>query len=795
MFITIRFLTKIVICILLTGTISGGFCATAQADPIGVSGKVRIGLVFDMDIEKSRKFVDLLRKEVGILLGNQYDIKLPDEKIRTAAWSTESVVTAYDALVTDPKVDIIVAIGPLISAILAHKPAFPKPLILLGIMDYKLQNIPLTEGMQSGTPNLTYLLDVHDFERDLELFYEIFPYQKLTIITEQKLIALIPETQQLLGEFTAMKNSQGVIIGYDGRLDELFGKIPQDADAVLIGGLYSLPAADKQQIIDHINRLKLPSYAFEGVVDVKRGVLAGSAPETNIQKIARRIALNIEKILDGEDPAEFPTLLTFEKRLTLNMQTARKIDFSPNWATLASAELIGEELLPTDRMLDLKTLVEEALKSNLTLEIERQTVRSAKEDISQAQATLLPSLEAASAATRVDEDSAGLFQAEETTTGSLTLNQIVYSEQAWSNLKVQKHLLRSAEAKRGEVLLDTILEAGVNYLTILRSKTNERIRKNNLDLVRKNYEVAAFRQRVGYSGAADVYRWQSELATATSDLLAAQSELAQAKINLNEFLLRPLGEPYSVKDVELSEELFQPYGSETIRSSVDNPKALEQLTQFLIREAQTNLPELKQLKESLAAQERILKSNRRQRYLPTVGLQTTTERVFSRSGTGADLLAGNDSSWRVGLNASWSLFEGGGIRSEVRQARAGQDRLRQQLHDATRKIELRLRSSMLDLRVRSANLQLTKSAAEAARQNYQLVREAYVKGAAPIVNLLDAQNSALAASQAAANSVYEYFINLLQVERAMGSFSVLTTQAEQKDFLNRFQRFVAQEIQ
>ena len=761
-----------------------------QAMVVEAAEEVRIGILFDIQKEDTRKFADQLRQEVTSLLGSKYDITIPLEKIKTASWSRESILKEYERLVADDGVDIIVAVGALNAAVLTKCVVFPKPLILLGVMDYELQQIPITKDKKSGIHNLTYILLVHDFESDLKDFHDIFPYKNLTVVVDKKLAALIPGVGEKLREFAAANDVVAQVLAYDGNIGKVIENIPAETDAVLLGGLYRMSDREKQKLFDHVNYLRLPSYTFQGISQVQLGVLAGSAPETNLQKITRRIALNIEKILAGLNPANFPTPLTFEKRLTLNMETARKIDFSPKWSTLARAQLINEDVAESDRVLDFEKIVQEALSSNLMLHIEEHTVNSAVEDVSKARSDLLPSLNASATATKIDEDSAGL-QAEGTTSGALTLTQVVYSDKIWTNFAVKKHLLRSAESNHYKVLLNTVLDAGVNYLDILRSKTNQSIRKNYLNLVKRNYEIAEFRERVGYSGAADVYRWKSELASSTSDLLEAQSNVRLAKIRLNEFLLRPLDEEFVVKDVGLTEGLFPRYGEHEILRSVDSPKSLDLLTDFLVIEAKKNSPEIIQLQEALAAQKRILAGNKRKRFIPVISLQSEANHVFSREGEGSDMMTGNDSSWSISLNASWPLFEGGGINADVRQALSEKKKLQQQLHDTARKIELNLRSVILDLRVKSANLHLTKEAAEAADKNFELVRDSYSKGAVSIVSLLDAQNAALAANQSAANSVYEYFISLLEVERAFGDFAVITPLKEQKAFFHRFQEFMA----
>ncbi len=767
------------------------FGSPASSQTFSSSDPIHIGLLLDSNNKASKKFVVNLRNEVESLLGNQFKISLPESKQIVTGWSIANVESGYQTLLDDPDVDIIVAAGTLGSAVLAQKKEFVKPLILHGILDYDLQEIPLTSDKKSSVHNLTYVLEAHQFSEELDRFHSVFPFKNLTVIIDKNLSSLIPNLETLLTTFVTLKGSRSKILYHDGDINSLYKQFPVDTDAVFLGGLFSMSTKTRQQLIDHIRLLKLPSYSYLGVADVELGVLAGSILETNWQKTGRRAALNIERILNGEDPAEFQTLIDFSRRLTLNMHTTNSIDFSPDWQTLAQSEQIATDQIESSRIITLESAIHEALKVNLGLDIGRQSVESAVEEVTQARAAMRPSLQLSTSATQIDREHAGLAQAERTINGSLTLDQLLFSEPVRANLAVQKHNLKSIQEAYRETTLDTVLFVGEQFLRILQAQANERISRNNLALVRKNHEVAEYRHRVGYAGGADVYRLESELATATSQLLAAQSTLWQAKIDLNDSLRRPLTEEFSVEDVQLESKLLQRYGGDQMHAAVKSPKALKQLTQFLVLEALDSVPELEQLRQALAAQERILVSHQRRRWLPDLSLNASINEVLDRSGTGSNNNSTDDTSWNLGALARWNLFEGGTISSETRQARTESNKLRTQLQEASRGIELQLRKVVLDLRVLSADLQLSRSAAEAAEKNYKLVQDAYEQGAVTITALLDAQNSALSAEQSAANSVYNYYLGILQLERAFGNFSVTSSLAEQQDFFARFQEFMA----
>ena len=84
-----------------------------------------------------------------------------------------------------------------------------------------------------------------------------------------------------------------------------------------------------------------------------------------------------------------------------------------------------------------------------------------------------------------------------------------------------------------------------------------------------------------------------------------------------------------------------------------------------------------------------------------------------------------------------------------------------------------------------AGIDLAKQAAEAARNNFELVADGYAEGLVDIINLLDAQNQALDAELAAATAVYDFLSDLMAVQRASGGFDFFRSAADRDDRLER----------
>ena len=67
--------------------------------------------------------------------------------------------------------------------------------------------------------------------------------------------------------------------------------------------------------------------------------------------------------------------------------------------------------------------------------------------------------------------------------------------------------------------------------------------------------------------------------------------------------------------------------------------------------------------------------------------------------------------------------------------------------------------------------------------------DAYSRGAVSIITLIDAQQTTLAADEAAANAVYDFLVDLMNVERAVGRFDFFRTPEERESFLQRLSDF------
>jgi len=175
--------------------------------------------------------------------------------------------------------------------------------------------------------------------------------------------------------------------------------IPEGVDAVYVLPLLGMNTADTDRAIEALIQRKLPTFS-----------VIGTAPDFNIPKLSRRVAINVQRALLKEDLSTFRVLFTRGERLTINMTTARRIDAYPSWSTLTDATLIDPDRKEADRSISLADAIREVIEANLDLKAAEASVAAGREDVTEARSTLLPQIdEAIAAQERIVSSARALF--------------------------------------------------------------------------------------------------------------------------------------------------------------------------------------------------------------------------------------------------------------------------------------------------------------------------------------------------------------------------------------------------
>ena len=524
----------------------------------------------------------------------------------------------------------------------------------------------------------------------------------------------------------------------------------------------------------------LPSYSFVGVSDVEKGLLATNAEPRDIERQARLNALNMQAVMLGERTEDQPISSNIRKQFTINMETARQIGAPISYDVRTDAILLHEDPVATGKAWTLIDIANEALDKNQDLLSQAFFVQAGAEDIPRARANLLPQVGASASYTtrRVTPGvAAGLF-AERTTDAGLTLDQLIYSDAATANLTIQKQFQLSREFSLRELELDVVQAATTAYYNALNARSQLDVQENNLGVSRRNLDLARDRVNVGTSTPADVYRWEAEVARAQILVLDARAALNQSWNTLNRLLHRPLDSRISLAAASLDEPFV--ISQKQFETLVVSPADYQRFTRYLVRRGMDIAPELDQIDAQIAAKSREVTSQRRAFWLPDFSLGGRYSSNLGQSGAGGGPLAGEEQEdWTVGIQATIPLFSSGLRRANLSKANYELLQLEAQRSSTAERVEEAIRVQMHFAQAAYGQIELSAAAAEATRKNYELVADAYARGTLSIIELLDAQDASLTATAASVDSLYNFLVTIMAVQRAVGAFDFLLP-ADQK---------------
>ncbi len=755
-----------------------------------------IGIVSDGKTAKDLAARALFQREIQALAEGEFLVKFPETMMLSAQGTVEGAKQALDQLFSYPDTDLILTLGTIGSNEVFRRNTLPKPVVAPFVVDSLVQQLP-RKGDTSGVTNLAYIDSMFYMDREVMSFQKIVPFKNLAILLDQRDVTAIPEisksARRLANEHTMTVN----IVAVNSSAEESLAAIPAGTEAVMVGPLYHFSDDECSRLIKGLIDRRLPGYSIWSRSQVDKGLLAGEIPQDIQENLARRTAVAVQDILLGEEAGSLTVAFSRGYELTINMATARALDIYPSLATMIGANLLNEQRTDIKRHLTLQQAVNVALQANLDLSSAELNVKAGVHAVSEARSPLLPQIGIGTGVRAIDEDRAELSRGsspENAWTGTAGGSQQIYSERSWAAYTVEQHNQTGRLMDHETVRLNVIHEASVAYFNVLRAKTIEQLFKDNLKLTQANLDRARIRMSTGVAGPDEVYRWETKFATDRIDVLARESVSLDAMEAMNRILNRPLQELFIAEETNLSNPLLI-VGDKLFFHLMNNPKYLRVFRGFAVEEALSQRPELKSFDAAIEAQKRIKTAAGRERWLPDFTIEGQVEQYFSEDGAGqrGEFQDGlDDTDWQVGVFARLPLFEGGRKSAALKRNREELTRLQIDRKAAADRVSQNTLSSLNRTRASYPGISLSREAADSAGRNLQLITDSYVQGIKSIIELLDAQNQALTADQAAANAVYNFLIDLMGVQRAMGIFITFQPEDQRDAWLERVKQYLIQ---
>ncbi len=281
-----------------------------------------------------------------------FDLKWNDENARGREFKD---LTAKGA-----DIDLIIALGTQVSAILAKPTEFHIPVMVDSISDPVGSGI-LASLEDSGKGYLTGAVDPDQDLRQVRLFSSVIKFKRLGILYENSEIGrsygAVEDVQRVAREegFTVVastnvlpdpenEDDEAAWLAAERRYVRALDALCPQVDAVYLAVQAGLSESSLQDVVAVLKKHKTPSFIMEGKNFVRDGILLG---ESDSNLVAKGI-FNSKKmvaIFRGQSPRELPQKYEHVPHIAINLETARTIGYDVPIDIIASADdvYLGKE--------------------------------------------------------------------------------------------------------------------------------------------------------------------------------------------------------------------------------------------------------------------------------------------------------------------------------------------------------------------------------------------------------------------------------------------------------------------
>ncbi len=326
-----------------------------------------------------------------------------------------------------------------------------------------------------------------------------------------------------------------------------------------------------------------------------------------------------------------------------------------------------------------------------------------------------------------------------TTTATVTASQLLFDfGKTWAATDAARS---SAESFRQalELQRQTIaVNVKTAYFTLLLAKRLVGVNMAALDRALLNLKSAQGFYQVGTQPKSFVTRAEVDVANGRVSLIQAQNALALARVALNTAMGIAVSSPTEVRDILA----YEPY-------PVDRDT--------LVAEALQHRPDYLQIKAQADSADATVRQKFRN-FFPS---------IFA-TGTYGATRADMNEIYDYGVQLTWSIFDGGNMIAQYKEAKANVDAIQARVRDTELTVWQDVQQSYLNMIAAEQQIGAAQKAVDSAQENFQLSQGRFDAGVANIIELTDAQLALTQAQSNEAQALANYRIAIAQLERAVG---------------------------
>lgn len=682
-----------------------------------------------------------------------------------------AVASAMQQAMNDPHIDAVIALGPR-HAWWACDPANPltKPVFAALDGDAALIQVTYNALGRSGKTNLATALGAARTARDLELFGQMVGFRQAQVLVAQDLLEADPAlTQRIQALGSAMQRGLHVVAIRAGAAPSLAPNIK----AVYSALLPNLDTAARQTLHAGLQAQGFAIFSGYGTGDVGHGAWAAALVEPQA-RLVKRVLDHLEDWRNGSAAEDLPAYVPAREQPAISGSAAAALGLQRDARWFLSADVSEAEALEPGQPLAFTQALELGLAGNYEIAVADEQKQQAAAGRRIGLSALLPQIQADASWQQNDTASAQVaagFQAEEQTNLQIQARQVLFDATTFNQKRAADLEAKLSQARYDGVVRDTINQIAGAYLNVLSQKALHEIDIENLKLTRSNLQTARSRLSLGAGGREEVYRWETQEAQNISAVLDSQAAFQAARWELDRLLGKDQAQWYVAEKNPLQDGLFYQKAWTALLAREITPALRARVAQV----ATTNSPDLAQqhLQQNLAKNN--YKTSLQSLFLPSLAVTATYQDVLDQQFAGDGPLFPNqtEGAWSVSIGANYPIFNGGRRFHQVAQNRA---RVREQDLQAAARTDQVVNTAYNALeQVRADWLQIAPAerAAERAAATLHIVRSKYEQGTASLLDLLEAQEQALAGRRQSALAHYAYLGAVFQLQRALNDFPFL----------------------
>ena len=739
---------------------------------------IKYAFVFDGPSDKNDKILQQFKSTITRSTAPDFKAEFPSELVFVGNWKKDGVKKASDDAINS-KATMVVSLGYLSS--MYYNSLNEKKKFVITIDQYGLRDFG--DG---------FFNPVQQSVKGVYAFQKLVNFHKIAILMNENYYKTRNDWHSFLEP--KLKGIDYVIVPATKDIDKTFENIPKDVDAVVLTPLFNLSLDERTHLIGHLNELKIPTFSTLGKEDVQIGVLLGSGAYDLDRKVAEATSFNIQGALKGHVKKSEKVLFYEDEIFYMNADTAELIGYQPHLRILNNAEVISNKKIKT---YDLSTVFSLLEKQNLDIQRKGWLVKAAKRSAVSAALRYLPTFGVTLGYQQYNSeyaDSARLLYPEKTGVLQLGLEQMIYSPALVTNILIKKKQMDFQKYEEFLMQQNMGIDIATTYIDVLMLRNAIAVQKEYVGETREILAMARVRQQMGKCGQEEVMRWASQLNIAEQKLLDMTAEYKNLKIAVNKLLYQDQREDFELAPLTAMDPAFYTKDINII-DYVSTPQALEKFTEMLVARAFEVAPELSKLKAAIKMKDYERNMYYQKFILPDAKLTYTYTSLMNREFTrpmAVSLPGGfppvvipnaNATNGQLGIWAQWKPFEGGTKIAEIMRIDAEKKELQRYEDEARTEIELQVRDIINRAIASYFSIEKNYKAMYTSEENYKEVKKLYLKGDAPVAQLIDAQKVYIDSKLAASNSQNKFFQQLVWVQRAICSVNWASADDDSKKFI------------